>query len=338
METEPAGARSLRVRRLLARPELAAALGAAVLWIFFTIQAGEPFLSRAGTAAYLNAAAPLGILAVAVSLLMIGGEFDLSVGSIIGASGMSIMLLTGHFDWPLWPALAATFALCLSIGYLNGIIVVRTGLPSFIVTLGMLFTVRGLTIAISRGLTGRTQLGGLDGSAGYEAAGFLFASSPLQPFRVSVIWWIGLTAVATWVLNRTRYGNWIFGAGGQPETARNLGVPVDRVKISLFMTTAAAACLVGIIQAVQFNGADTLRGTLQEFWAITAVVIGGTLLRGGYGSAVGAALGALIFGLVRQGIVMIGVNADWFQVALGSLLIAAVLFNNQVRRLVEQRR
>ncbi|MEE8595385.1 MAG: ABC transporter permease, partial [Gemmatimonadota bacterium] len=102
--------------------------------------------------------------------------------------------------------------------------------------------------------------------------------------------------------------------------------------------TAGAACLVGIIQAVQFNGADTLRGTLQEFWAITAVVIGGTLLKGGYGSAIGAALGALIFGLVRQGIVMIGVNADWFQVALGTLLISAVLFNNQVRRLVEQRR
>jgi simple sugar transport system permease protein len=308
MGTESAGARSPRVRRLLARPELAAALGAAVLWIFFTIQASEPFLSRAGTAAYLNAAAPLGILAVAVALLMIGGEFDLSVGSIIGASGMSIMLLTTHFGWPLWPALAATVGLCLAIGYLNGIIVVRTGLPSFIVTLGMLFTVRGLTIAISRGLSGRT------------------------------IWWIGLTAAATWALSRTRYGNWIFGAGGQAETARNLGVPVNRVKISLFMTTAAAASFVGIIQAVQFNGADTLRGTLQEFWAITAVVIGGTLLKGGYGSAIGAALGALIFGLVRQGIVMIGVNADWFQVALGTLLIAAVLFNNQVRRLVEQRR
>ena len=337
MGAEPADSRPRRARRILARPELAAALGAAVLWIFFTIQAGEPFLSRAGTAAYLNAAAPLGILAVAVSLLMIGGEFDLSVGSIIGASGMSIMLLTTHFGWPLWPALAATVGLCLAIGYLNGIIVIRTGLPSFIVTLGMLFTIRGLTIAISRGLTGRTQLGGLDESTGYEATRLLFASNPLPPFRASVVWWIGLTAAATWILNRTCYGNWIFGAGGQAETARNLGVPVNRVKISLFMTTAAAACLVGIIQAVQFNGADTLRGTLQEFWAITAVVIGGTLLKGGYGSAVGAALGALIFGLVRQGIVMIGVNADWFQVALGALLIAAVLFNNQVRRLVEQR-
>lgn len=327
----------MSARRLLARPELAAALGAAVLWLLFAVQSGAPFLSPAGTAAYLNAAAPLGILAVAVCLLMIGGEFDLSVGSIIGAAGMSIMLLTTRFGWPLWPALGATVGLCLGIGYLNGMVVVRTGLPSFIVTLGTLFTVRGLTIAVSRGLTGRTQLGGLDATAGYESARILFAASPLPPLRASVLWWIGLTAVAAWVLHRTRYGNWIFGTGGHAEAARNLGVPVRRVKVRLFMTTAAAACLVGIIQAVQFNGADTLRGSLQEFWAITAAVIGGTLLGGGYGSAVGAALGALIFGLVRQGIVMSGVNADWFQVALGVLLITAVLFNNQVRRLVERK-
>jgi simple sugar transport system permease protein len=323
---------------LLARPELAAALGAAVLWGFFAMVAGEPFLSKDGTAAYMNAAAPLGILAIAVALLMIGGEFDLSIGSIIGASGIAIMLLTTHLGWSLWPSIAATVVLCLAIGFLNGIIVVRTGLPSFIVTLGMLFTIRGLTIATSRSLSGRTQLGGLDGVAGYETARWLFASSPLQPFRASVLWWLGLTVLAAWVLHRTRAGNWILGSGGRAEAARNLGVPVRRVKIGLFMTTAAAACLVGIIQAVQFTGADTLRGTLQEFWAITAAVIGGTLLRGGYGSVVGAALGALIFGLVRLGIVMIGVNADFFQVALGLLLISAVLLNNQVRRMASERR
>ncbi|MEE9470865.1 MAG: ABC transporter permease [Gemmatimonadota bacterium] len=324
-------------RSLLVRPELAAAVGAAFLWLSFAILVGSPFLSPAGTAAYLNAAAPLGILAVAVSLLMIGGEFDLSIGSVLGAAGMSIMLLTTHFGWPLWPALAATLALCLAIGFVNGFIVVSTGLPSFIVTLGMLFTVRGLTIAVTRRVTGRTQLGGLDEASGFEAARLLFASSPLPPFRISILWWIGLTAVATWVLFRTRYGNWILGTGGRVRAARSLGVPVRRVKISLFMGTATAACLVASIQAIQFNGAETLRGTLQEFWAIAAAVIGGTLLKGGYGSAVGAALGALIFGLARQGIVMSGINADWFQVALGSLLIAAVLLNNRVHRLAVQR-
>jgi simple sugar transport system permease protein len=134
------------------------------------------------------------------------------------------------------------------------------------------------------------------------------------------------------VLLRTRVGNWIFGAGGAPDASRNLGVPVDRLKIGLFMTTAFAACLVAILQVTKFTGADVLRGTGQEFVAIIAVVIGGTLLTGGYGSAIGAVFGALIFGMVRQGIVITGVNADWFQVFLGAMLIIAVLINNYIRR------
>ena len=320
------------VRRLLIRPELGAVAGAVLIWVFFTAVAGEPFRSVAGTASYLNAAAPLGILAVAVSLLMIGGEFDLSVGSIIGAAGMSLMLLTNHFGWPFWAAAGVTAALSLAIGFGNGYLVVRTGLPSFIVTLGTLFIVRGLTIGITRQLSGRTQLGGLDEAGGFESASVFFGNDLIGPFRVSISWWIGLAVVATWVLLRTPYGNWILGTGGAPDAARNMGVPVERVKISLFMTTAGAACLVAIVQAVRFTGADVLRGELQEFRAIIAVVIGGTLLTGGYGSAVGAVFGALIFGMVRQGIVMTGVDADWFQVFLGATLVVAVIFNDFVRK------
>ena len=144
---------------MLARPEWAAATGVVLVWVVFAVTAGAPFRSLDGTAAYLNAAAPLGILSVGVALLMIGGEFDLSIGSIVGAAGMSIMLFTTHFGWPVWPAIAATLALCLVIGFLNGYAVVRTGLPSFIVTLATLFIVRGLTIASVRGLT---RLPGVD--------------------------------------------------------------------------------------------------------------------------------------------------------------------------------
>ena len=305
------------VRRLLARPELGAAAAAVLVWIVFALVAGPPFRSLEGTAAVLNAAAPLGILAVAVALLMIAGEFDLSIGSIIGCAGMTIMLLTRHYDWSLWPAIGVAVALSLAIGFGNGYLVVRTGLPSFIVTLGTLFAFRGLTIAVSRQLTRRTQLGGLDEVSGFGPAQTLFASDVFGQFRVSVLWWLGLAALATWVLLRTRFGNWIFAAGGAPEAARKMGVPVARVKIALFMTTALAACLVAVIQAVRFTGADALRGEQQEFRAIIAVVIGGTLLTGGYGSAVGAVLGALIFGMVQQGIVITGVDADWFQVFLG---------------------
>ncbi len=332
-------ARTSGPRRALAfirRPELGAAAGALLTWAFFAIAAGRPFLGAAGTAAYLNAAAPLGILAVSVALLMIAGEFDLSVGSLIGAASMLLMLLTAGAGWPLWPAIAATLAFSALVGLANGWLVVRTGLPSFIVTLAMLFVLRGLAVAVTRLATGRTQLGGLRDAAGYPAAHALFASD-LGLFRISIVWWIGLAAVATWVLVRTRAGNWIFAAGGGAEAARNLGVPVARVKVSLFVTTAMAASLVAVIQAVRFTGADALRGEGQEFRAIIAAVIGGTLLTGGYGSAVGAVFGALIFGMVRQGIVLTGVDADWFQVVLGALLLAAVLFNRVARRTVAER-
>jgi simple sugar transport system permease protein len=318
-------------RRLLQRPELGAAAGALAAWLFFAVAAGAPFRSLAGTAAYLNAAAPLGILAVAVALLMIAGEFDLSVGSMIGAASMALLLLTTHAGWHLWPAILATAGFCVLVGLANGWLVVRTGLPSFIVTLASLFILRGLAIGVTRALTGRTQLGGLQDVPGYDSARLLFASD-LGPFRVSILWWLGLAALATWVLLRTRAGNWIFAAGGGATAARNLGVPVTRVKVSLFVTTALAACLVAVIQAVRFTGADALRGEMQEFRAIIAAVIGGTLLTGGYGSAVGAVFGALIFGMVRQGIVLTGVNADWFQVVLGAMLLAAVLFNTRVRQ------
>jgi simple sugar transport system permease protein len=307
-----------------------------LVWLLFALLAGPSFRGSEGTAAVLNAAAPLGILAVAVALLMIAGEFDLSVGSIIGAAGMTIMLLTRHAGLPLWPAIGLALLLSLTVGLANGLLVVRTGLPSFIVTLGTLFVFRGLTIAVSRALTRRTQIGGLDEVPGYESARLLFASDLAGSSRVSILWWVGLAAAATWVLLRTRWGNWIYAVGGSADSARRLGVPVARVRIALFLTTAAAGWLVAVTQVVRFTGADALRGEQQEFRAIIAAVIGGTLLSGGYGSAVGAVLGALIFGMVQQGIVITGVDADWFQVFLGVMLVLAVLVNNYVRRRVAE--
>ena len=312
------------IRRL--PPELTALAGAVLLWIIFAVIAGESFRSFAAARAILDAAAPLTILAVAVALLMIGGEFDLSVGSIIGVCSMAVMLMTQHFGVPLPAALFIALLLALSIGFGNGYLVTRTGLPSFIVTLASLFILRGLAIAVTRLLTRRTQLGGLSEVAGYDVARTLFGSS--------IIWALIITIIATWLLQRTHWGNWIFGAGGNGDAARRAGVPVTRVKIALFMTTAFAAWLVAVLQLVRYTGADALRGEQQEFRAIIAAVIGGALLTGGYGSAIGAAIGALIFGMVQQGIVITGIDADWFQVFLGIMLLVAVLSNNIVRRRV----
>ncbi|MCX6047562.1 MAG: ABC transporter permease [Chloroflexi bacterium] len=323
-------------KRLLGRPELGAIAGSIIVWLFFASVAGRSgFISAAGTATYLQVAAELGILAIAVSLLMIAGEFDLSVGSIIGASGMLMTILSVTYGFNIWLAILAALVFALLIGFFNGYLVIKTGLPSFIVTLGTLFIFRGVTIGVTRLITGRTQVGGLNEVAGYNVAHALFASDLTLGgghFSVSIIWWLALAALATWVLLRTQFGNWIFGVGGDPNASRNVGVPVARVKITLFMTTALAATLIAIIQAVAFSGADVLRGDQREFFAIIAVVIGGNLLTGGYGSAIGSVFGALIFGMVRQGIVFARVDADWFQVFLGAMVLIAVLVNNYVRK------
>ncbi len=328
-------ARTSPLRRLLVRPEMGALAGSIAVWAFFAIVAGRNgFLTLAGTATYLQVAAELGIMAVAVALLMIGGEFDLSIGSILGASGMIVSALAVSLNWNVWLAMAVAFAFALLVGFFNGYLVLRTGLPSFIVTLATLYIVRGATIGVTRLLTGRTQIGGLDKTAGFESARAAFASTATfggASFSISIVWWLLVAGLATWILLRTPFGNWIFGCGGNVQAARNVGVPVDRVKIALFMGTAAAACLVALIQVVTFTGADVLRGEGQEFYAIIAVVVGGTLLTGGYGSAVGALLGALIFGMVKQGIVFARVDADWFQVVLGAMLLIAVLVNRFVR-------
>ena len=324
------------LRRLLARPELGALGGALVVWTFFALAAGDRgFLSLRGAATYLEVSAELGIIAVAVALLMIGGEFDLSVGSLIGASGMLLTVLAVHFGWHLWAALLAVMAFAVAAGLFNGYLVIRTGLPSFIVTLATLFVFRGATIGLTRQVTGRTQVGGLQEVSGFEVARTLFAGDVMimgVGFPVSILWWLGLASFATWVLVRTPFGNWIFGTGGDARAASSVGVPTRRVKVILFVGTALAAALVGVIQSVTFSGADVLRGELREFYAIIVVVIGGTLLTGGYGSAIGAAIGALIFGMVRQGIVFTGVDADWFKVFLGGMLLVAVLVNHWVRR------
>jgi len=323
------------LRRLLVRPEMGAIAGSVAVWVFFALVAGRSgFLSLPGTATYLQVAAELGILAVAVSLLMIGGEFDLSIGSMLGAAGMVVTVLGVTYHWNIWLAMLVALVFAMIVGFLNGYLVLKTGLPSFMVTLGSLYILRGATIGVTRLLTGRTQIGGLEQADGYAAAKAVFASTVNiagATFSVSILWWLVVAAFATWLLLRTSFGNWIFGVGGNVQAASNVGVPVARVKILLFIGTAVAATLVAMIQAVTFTGSDTLRGTGQEFYAIIAAVIGGTLLTGGYGSAIGAVLGALIFGMVRQGIVFARVDADWFQVFLGLMLLVAVLVNRLVR-------
>jgi len=349
-------------RKLMARPELGAIAGTILVFIFFAIVAGGSGLfSAPGIINFLEVSAQLGIIAVAASMLMIGGEFDLSIGSMIGAAGMIIAIPAIQWGWPLWTCILLAFAIACLVGWINGQIVIRSGLPSFIVTLAGLFILRGLTIGFTRWMTGRTQVSGLKDLAEQGWLAPLFAGEvghtlmvwlanigligtradgapAVSGIPMSIVWWFVLTAVATWILLRTRVGNWIFACGGDPNAARNVGVPVAAVKIGLFMFTASAATLFAAVQVLDAGSADTTRGLLKEFEAIIAAVIGGCLLTGGYGSAIGASFGALIFGTVQMGIFYTGVNTDWFKVFLGVMMLIAVLFNNYIRRKVTEAR
>ncbi|TMC17608.1 MAG: ABC transporter permease [Chloroflexi bacterium] len=330
------------LRRLLVRPETGAVAGAIAVWIFFAIVAGgSGFLTSRGVSSYLSVSAELAIQAIPVALLMIGGEFDLSIGSTVGATGMIIAILSTQFGWNIWASIVVALIFAVLVGMLNGYLVIRTGLPSFIVTLGTAYILLGATTGITSIVTnGLTVVNGIDQAPGYSSAHAIFATAlgGGQQFPIEILWALALVALATWLLLGTSFGNWIFGVGGDAHAARNIGVPVTRVKILLFIGTAVCSCLLAIILDVKFTNADVLRGQGNEFYAIVAAVVGGVLLTGGYGSAIGAMFGALVFGIVEEGIVFAGVNAEWYKAVIGLILLLAVLLNSYVRKLAMEAR
>ena len=346
------------ITRLMRRPELGALAGLILIIIFFSFAASGKMFSLAGVVTFMSPASQLGILAIGAALLMIGGEFDLSVGSMVAFSGLIFGVALAVVGLPPILAIVATLIVAAAFGALNGQIVLKTGLPSFIVTLAFLFILRGMTLVGLKWATGgSTQLRGIkDLIEGDPIAGLfrgdaftgLFAwmaeqgwietfksgKPKVEGIPVEVLWFLAIAALATWVLLRTRVGNWIFASGGDAGAARNSGVPVNRVKTALFMTTACCAALVAILTVLDAGSTDARRGFQKEFEAIIAAVIGGCLLTGGYGSAVGAFFGAVIFGMVAIGLTYTNIDQDWYLVFLGMMLLGAVLFNNVIRRRV----
>ncbi|WKK73137.1 ABC transporter permease [Rathayibacter oskolensis] len=321
------------LRTILARPETGALVAALAVLVFFSLSTPQ-FLSLAGAGVWLESASTFGVMAVAVAMLMIGGEFDLSAGVMTGFSALIVGVLTTHYGLSIWVAVVVSLVACLGVGALNGILVMKTGLPSFIVTLGTFFALAGIDLAVTKIITGQVAIQGMTKVPAYDSIQPLFGSSLAignGTFYVSVLWWFVVTAVATWILLRTRAGNWIFAVGGALTSARQIGVPVLKTKIGLFMGTAGAAWLVGMISLFRTSTVQANTGVGQEFIYIICAVVGGCLMTGGYGSAIGAALGALIYGMVFQGITFAGWDTDWLRTVLGGMLLAAVLLNNFVR-------
>ena len=336
----PVKAPSPLMTRLLARPEIGALIAAIVIYIFFFLVA-PAFRSAEAFSTILYASSLIGIVAVAVGLLMIGGEFDLSAGVAVVTYALTAAMLSYQFNLNMWVGVFLALILSMFIGFINGFLVVRTGIPSFLITLGTFFVLQGVNLGVTKLVTGAVSTQNVSDMEGFDSAKAVFASS-FDIFgvtvKITVVWWLLFVLVATWTLNRTRIGNWIFAVGGNPASARAVGVPVNRVKIALFMGVGFLAWFSGMHQLFAFNTIQAGGGVGQEFLFIIAAVVGGTLLTGGYGSAVGTALGAFIFGMTQQGIVYAGWDPNWFKAFLGVMLLLAVAVNLSVKKFATTRK
>jgi simple sugar transport system permease protein len=325
------------LQKLLGRPEVGALVGAIVLFIFFAL-VSQTFTQPNALATVLYGSSTIGIMAVGVSLLMIGGEFDLSSGVAVISSALTASMFSWYFSTNVWVGVLLALAVSLTIGFVNGWILIKTKLPSFIVTLATFLMLTGLNLGLTRLIGGGVSSPSISTMDGYESAQALFSSAVSiggVEVKNTVFIWIALVAVASWVLLRTKVGNWIFASGGDANAARAVGVPVTKTKIGLFMGVGFCGWILGMHNLFAFDAVQSGEGVGNEFLYIIAAVIGGCLLTGGYGSAVGGAIGAFIFGMANKGIVYAQWNPDWFKFFLGLMLLLATIVNLIVKRRAE---
>ncbi|MFF4535492.1 ABC transporter permease [Streptomyces aureus] len=329
--------RTSPLRRLLSRPELGSVVGAVAVFVFFAVFA-DSFVRPASLSTVLYAASTIGIMAVPVALLMIGGEFDLSAGVMVTSSALISSMFSYQMTANVWVGVFVSLAVTLAIGVFNGVMLTRTDPPSFIITLGTFLMLTGMNLGFTKLISGTVSTKSIADMEGFSSARAVFASTITiggVDFKITILWWLVLVAVATWILLRTRAGNWIYAVGGGEEAARAVGVPVDRTKIGLYMGVALGAWISGQHLLFSFDVVQSGEGVGNELIYIIAAVIGGCLITGGYGSAIGAAVGALIFGMVSKGIVFAEWNPDWFTFFLGVMLLLATLLNHWVRKRAE---
>ncbi|MFD7662093.1 ABC transporter permease [Streptomyces sp. NPDC059788] len=324
-------------RRLMSRPELGAVVGAVAVFLFFSF-AADTFLQASSLSTVLYASSTIGIMAVPVALLMIGGEFDLSAGVMVVSSALVSSMFSYQMTANVWVGVGVSLLVTLAIGVFNGFLLTRTKLPSFIITLGTFFMLTGLNLGFTKLISGTVSTKSIADMEGFDSARTLFASHLSLggvDIQVTILWWIGLVALATWILLRTRVGNWIFAVGGGADAARAVGVPVTKTKIGLYMGVALAAWISGQHLLFSYDAIQSGDGVGNEFLYIIAAAVGGCLMTGGYGSAIGAAVGAFIFGMASKGIVYAQWNPDWYKFFLGAMLLLATLLNAWVRKRAE---
>ncbi|MFI6208387.1 ABC transporter permease [Streptomyces sp. NPDC051041] len=324
-------------QRLLSRPELGAVVGAIAVFLFFAL-AADSFLRASSISTVLYASSTIGIMAVPVALLMIGGEFDLSAGVLVTSSALVSSMFSYQMTANVWVGVGVSLLVTLAIGAFNGVMLTRTRLPSFIVTLGTFLMLTGMNLGFTKLIDGTVSTKTIADMEGFPSAHDVFAATLTVggvDFKITIVWWLALVAVASWILLRTRAGNWIFAVGGNQDAARAVGVPVRRTKIGLYMGVAFGAWVSGQHLLFSYDVVQSGEGVGNELIYIIAAVIGGCLITGGHGSAVGSAVGALLFGMTSKGIVFAEWNPDWFKFFLGAMLLLATLLNAWVRKRAE---
>lgn len=316
------------ISTLLRRPAAASILSLLGVLVFYVVFGGVDLGKLMGAASWVNYAAGIGVVALFVALLMISGEIDISIGAMIPAGAMTSAIISGYFGLPMIFGVLGALAIGVAVGLLNGFLVTRTTVPSLIVTLGTLVAMQGIVLAGSKLLTGAASVP-LEAPAWAKTlfGNLLFGGN----HQVVILWWLGL-AVAVWfVMHETKYGNWIFAIGGDKVSARNAGIPVDRIKIFLFVGTATAASFVGMCNAIQFNSAQVSGGMGDIFNIIVSVVVGGVLLTGGFGSIAGVFIGTVTFAIVNKGIDFTNIDRNWSNLIIGIMLLVAVGLNETFR-------
>ncbi|MCX5571171.1 ABC transporter permease [Kaistia nematophila] len=317
------------MRRLLKislqKPELAAGLLLICLIVFFQVMSQGVFLGVANMRGVLGLLPEMALVAIGVTLLMICGEFDLSVGSVFALSPMTLAVLM-TMGWGFWPALLIGLLVCAAIGLANGWLTIRFAIPSFITTLGMLFMARSLTIVISGGFPPRLKTD--------EIPMWLFVEfvGPGNLFRASFLWFVVIAILVSLLLSRTNFGNWVRATGGFLPAANAMGIPSSTVKIACFMICSVLAGLAGTIQVLRIGSPLPSIGEGLELAAVAAAVIGGTSLLGGIGSIIGGIVGATLIRVIDNGMVLSQVNGNWFKFAIGALTILAVVGNSWLRK------
>lgn len=315
--------------RLIRRPETGSLIGLIIVYVFFAILGGQVFLGAPGWSSFLNMAAEVGIIALPVGLLMIAGELDISVGSVVPASSLTVAIISGHYDMPAVLGIAGGLGVGLLIGYVNGFLVTRTTVPSLIITIGTMFGVMGLTLGFTVLIAGSTGVFLTPDPITKSLLGQFIGGM----FQVTMFWWAGFIAVFFYILHVSPYGNWIFALGGDRVSAHNAGVPTQRLTVQLYMLSGFASAFVGVSQVMTFSSAQVAAGHSFIFNSIMCVVIGGVLLTGGAGSVVGIVFGTLTFAIVNQGIFFSGLDPNFGSIIIGALLLAAVLSNDTFRAL-----